>query len=140
MLAAELLEHIAARTLGPPQPGEALLFDDQYASSGGQMVDLIMGRSRMVCDVRPLFHAIRELESPGLQRGLEAKAYDLGGALAARQAGVVITDGWGRPLQAPLDVHTGASWIGYANDTLRKQIEPVIQEWLIAKGLQPGSG
>ena len=50
--------------------------------------------------------------------------------LIAEEAGVIITDGPGKPLDGPLDVTTGLSWAGYANDALRRQIEPLIQSFL----------
>jgi fructose-1,6-bisphosphatase/inositol monophosphatase family enzyme len=135
MLAADLLERIAEETLGPIRPGEALLFDDQYISSGGQMVELMMGHDRFCCDLRPLFHRILTRQSPNLICGLECHPYDVAGALVARQAGVVITDGFGIPLNCPLDVHTGVHWCGFGNETLAKKIQPIISKWLANHGL-----
>jgi len=30
-------------------------------------------------------------------------------------------------LNAPLDTHTNVAWVGYANDHIRQQIEPLLQ-------------
>jgi len=38
---------------------------------------------------------------------------------------VELTDGWGRPLDAPMDTTTPVSFIAYANRALREKIEPV---------------
>lgn len=134
-LAADLSERIAARTLGPVVPGQALLFDDQYISTGGQMVELIAGHDRFCCDLRPLFYRIREKSSRQVVRGVECHPYDVAAALVARRAGVVITDGFGRPLQCPLDVHTGVHWCGFANEALAATIQPIIAAWLADHGV-----
>lgn len=135
VFAAELLERIVARTLGALRPGAADVFDDQYISSGGQMVELILGHDRFCCDLRPLFYEILGRQAGQAVRGLECHPYDVAGALVAQRAGVIITDGWGRPLDCPLDVHTGVHWCGYANSRIRDLVEPVVRNWLIEKGL-----
>jgi fructose-1,6-bisphosphatase/inositol monophosphatase family enzyme len=136
-LAADLTERIAAQTVGLHEPGQALLFNDQYICSGGQMVELMVGHDRFCCDLRPLFYRILEKRSSIVIRGLECHPYDVAGALVAKQAGVVITDGFGRPLQPPLDVHTGVHWCGFGNEVLAKLIQPTITEWLADYGLFP---
>ena len=137
VLASELMERIVAATLGEVRSGEALVFDDQYISSGGQMAELIAGHDRFTCDLRPLFHQILEGRGGKTARGVECHPYDVAGALVARQAGVVITDGFGRPLDAPLDVSTGVHWCGYANAAIRALVEPVIGRWLAEQGIGP---
>ena len=37
---------------------------------------------------------------------------------------MVLTDETGQPLDGPLDVTSGISWVGYANAALRQRIEP----------------
>ena len=44
--------------------------------------------------------------------------YDLCTELIAREAGLIVTDEYGKPLAAPLDVTTNMSWIGYANKAI----------------------
>jgi hypothetical protein len=135
VLAAELMERIAAAAAGPPDPGAAVVFDDQYISTAGQMVELMTGRDRFCADLRPLFHRIQDGSAAA---GLACHPYDVAGRLVAERAGVVLTDGFGRPLDAPLDVHTPVHWCGYANEALRTAIEPVIQGWLAEHGVTRG--
>jgi hypothetical protein len=134
VLAAELMERIAEATVGPPDPGAAAVFDDQYISTAGQMVELMTGRDRFCADLRPLFHRILARRG-GAAAGLACHPYDVAGALVAERAGVIVTDGFGRPLDAPLDVHSPVHWCGYANAVLQAAIEPVIQEWLAEHGV-----
>jgi hypothetical protein len=137
VLASELMELIVQRTLGEVEPGTASVFDDQYMTTGGQMVELMLGHDRFCADLRPLFYRVLERRSGNTRksRGLECHPYDAAGALVARTAGVIITDGLGRPLDAPLDVHSPVHWCGYANQTLRLAIEPVIQEFFAQHGV-----
>ncbi|MCP4679748.1 MAG: inositol monophosphatase [Deltaproteobacteria bacterium] len=135
ILASELAEHIAEETLGAFLPGQALLFDDQYISSGGQMVELIVGHDRFCCDLRPLLYQILERGPGESVRGLECHPYDVAGMLVAKQAGVVVTDGFGGPLDCPLDVHTGVHWCGFANQALADLVQPVIGDWLESHGI-----
>lgn len=129
-LAADLMETIVTRTLGAVSIAEASVFDDQYICSGGQFVELAMGRDRFCCDLRPLFFEILRRDGLAAEGGLLCHPYDVAGWLVARQAGVVLTDGFGAPLDSPFDVHHGVHWCGYANEALRDQIAPVIQAWL----------
>ena len=48
--------------------------------------------------------------------------------------GVIVTDGFGDPLDTPLDVDSEVAWAGYANARIRAQIEPRLQEALRARG------
>ncbi|MFW6060612.1 MAG: inositol monophosphatase [Phycisphaeraceae bacterium] len=144
VLAAELMERIVEASVGPVTPGAAAVFDDQYITTAGQMVELMMGRDRFCCDLRPLFYdaqmrvGAKKQAAGGAQRGLVCHPYDVAGALVARRAGVILTDGFGRALDAPLDVHSAVHWCGYANERLRECIEPVIQQWLRERGVHPG--
>jgi fructose-1,6-bisphosphatase/inositol monophosphatase family enzyme len=140
VLAARLLERIVAATLGENPPGGALVFDDQYISSGGQMAELIAGHDRFCCDLRPLFHRILERHEGCAVCGLECHPYDVAGALAARQAGVILTDGFGGPLNPPFNVNYPVHWCGYANEALRRSIEPVLADWLQAHDVRPDVG
>lgn len=137
-LASDLMERIVTHSIGRQEAGVASVFEDQYISTGGQLVELAAGRDRFCCDLRPLFYRALERDTGGgLVRGLECHPYDLAGAHLARRAGVVVTDGFGKPLDGPFDVTTGMHWIGYANETLRAHIEPVIQQWLQEQGVLP---
>ncbi|MHC4878029.1 MAG: hypothetical protein ACYTGL_16360 [Planctomycetota bacterium] len=134
-LAADLAERIAERldaVTSLPQ-----FFDDQYISTGGQMAQLMTGRDRCCIDLRPLFN--RMLGRFGEDRFVEVHPYDAAGLLAAQKAGVVATDGFGRLLNAPLDVTTGLHWCGYANTSIQELIEPIIAEWLSDHGVASDS-
>jgi hypothetical protein len=123
-LAAELMERIVRETLGEVEVGGAAVFDDQYISTGGQFVELMCGRDRFCCDLRPLLY--RALGVADDQAGLACHPYDVAGMTAVQSAGVALTDGLGGPLNPPMDVHHPVHWCGYANESLRRQIEPVI--------------
>ena len=125
-------EAVVRGALGPPPPGKALCFEDQYASSGGQLYELLAGHDRFVADLRPLVRGV--LADRGLPPALCCHPYDVCTALIAEEGGVIVTDPFGRPLDAPLDVETDVAWVGYANARIRKQIEPLLQEALRARG------
>ena len=135
--AAELMERIVRETLGDIEPGVAAVFDDQYITTGGQFVELLMGRDRFCCDLRPLFYEIIGGKTGNKIRGLECHPYDVAGLLAAEASGVIITDGLGRPLRPPMDVHSPVHWCGYANEQLRLQIAPIITGYFSEHGVTP---
>ena len=116
-----------------PVARQAACFEDQYASSGGQLYELIAGHDRFVADLRPLVQ--RERLARGLPPGLCCHPYDVCTALIAQEAGVVVTDAGGGPLDAPLDVSADVAWIGYANERLRALVEPVLRDALRRHGL-----
>lgn len=138
VLAAELMERIARGTLGEVRAGEALIFDDQYLTTGGQLVELICGRDRFCGDLRPLMFRIVRARGGDAADGLACHPYDMAGLLIAERAGVVITDGFGRPLDAPFSVDHGVHWCGYGNGSLRAAIEPIILAWLREHGVENG--
>ncbi len=119
----ELCDRVVTR-----RNGEAGVFEDQYASTGGQLYGLAIGQDRFVADLRPL------VERFTIQRGLAAghccHPYDICAKLIAEEAGVVITTPSGEPLSYPLDTESNVAWVGYANHDLQLQIEPVLQELL----------
>jgi hypothetical protein len=129
---AALDDALVERLLGPPRPGKALAFEDQYVSSGGQLYELMMGHDRWVADLRPLVEPL--LRARGQVLGLACHPYDLCTELIAREAGVVVTDAQGQRLRAPLTVGATVAWIGYGNTALQAQIAPVLQA-LIAEYL-----
>ena len=130
VLASELMEEIVRRLLGEADVGKAMVFDDQYISTGGQFYELIVGHDRFNADLRPLFYKVQ-----GQPEGLCCHPYDCATVLVAREAGVVVTDGLGRDLDGPLDVTTGLSWAGFANERLRRAVEPVMVEFFRRRGL-----
>jgi hypothetical protein len=119
---AALDDEIAAAALGPVRPGKAQCFEDQYICTGGQLYELIAGHDRFIADLRPLLEPL--LRQRGLASGICCHPYDLATALIAEEAGVLLTDGTGAPLDAPLTVDADVSWAGFANAAIREQIEP----------------
>src|SRR5262249_39144033 len=101
-ITARLEEELMERVLGRPTDGNPRVFDDQYLSSGGQLYELMMGHDRFNADLRPITLAIAEPQAPVGR--LCAHPYDLCTELVAREAGVIVTDERGGPLQAPLDL------------------------------------
>jgi hypothetical protein len=130
---AAIDEEIVAAVLGPPPPGRALCFEDQYPSSAGQLYELTVGHDRFNADLRPLLDGV--LRARGLSPGLACHPYDLCTALIAQEAGVILTRPDGGPLDAPLDTDTPVAWVGYANAELKKAIEPALQGALRRRGL-----
>jgi fructose-1,6-bisphosphatase/inositol monophosphatase family enzyme len=129
---AAIDEEIVLGALGPVQPGKAHCFEDQYLSSGGQLYELIAGHYRFVADLRQLMQQM--LATRGNPLGLCCHPYDLCSALIATETGVIVTDGFGRPLDAPLKVEADVGWAGYANEGIRRQIEPLLQASLRKRG------
>jgi len=113
------------KSLVPPAPGRVASFEDQYACTGGQLYELIAGHDRFIADLRPLV-------DPG---GLGCHPYDFCTALIAMEAGVIVTNPAGTPVDAPLDLTSNVAWVGYANEALRRSVEPVLQRVLRRRGL-----
>jgi hypothetical protein len=130
---AAIDEEIVLGALGPVQPGKAHCFEDQYASSGGQLYELMSGHDRFIADLRPLMENI--LRERGLSLGICCHPYDVCTELIAREAGVVVTGIDGGPLQARLAVEPDVAWAGYANSQIRAQIEPQLRSALTRRGL-----
>ena len=128
-LAADLMEAIASRLSQQEETSTPLIFDDQYISTGGQLYELIAGHDRFLCDLRPLFYALSDQPVRHC-----CHPYDICTMLIAQESGVLITDGQGRSLNAPLDVHTNLNWAGYANADLKAAIEPVTLDWIARQG------
>lgn len=128
--AREILAAIDDEVVGAlvkPEPRRAACFEDQYASTGGELYELIAGHDRLIADLRPLVKSV----SPPLC----CHPYDVCTALIALEAGVLISDPSGAALDAPFDLTTDVAWVGYANEALRRAIEPVLQGTLRRRGL-----
>ncbi len=130
---AAIDEEIVRGALGPPREGKAQCFEDQYISSGGQLYELAAGHDRFVADLRPLLSPLAAAR--GFPLGICAHPYDLATELIARELGVLVTDERGRRLSCPLDLESNVTWVGYANAAIREQIEPLLREALIRRGL-----
>ncbi|HEX6730514.1 MAG TPA: hypothetical protein VF074_10905 [Pyrinomonadaceae bacterium] len=130
---AAIDEEIVRGALGPVQPGKAHCFEDQYLSSGGQLYELMMGHDRFVADLRPLIESL--LNQRGLKLGICCHPYDICTELIARETGVIVTDENGQPLRAPLKIDQDIAWVGYANEAIRHEIEPLLHAALKKRGL-----
>ena len=127
---AAIDDEVVEAVLGPPQPGKAQAFEDQYISTGGQLYELMAGHDRFIADLRPLFERRRAGGA-----ALCCHPYDLCTELIARELGVPVTDERGGPLDAPLDVASDVAWVGYANQALKARVEPHLQRALTRRGL-----
>jgi fructose-1,6-bisphosphatase/inositol monophosphatase family enzyme len=98
--------------------GSRDVFDDEYISSGGQLHELIAGHDRFVADLRPL-------ADPD---AFACHPYDVCTAMLLEEAGGVVTDPHGDPLDVPLDTTTPVAWAGYANAALAARMAPILAE------------
>ncbi len=121
---AAIDDDIAFAVTGGASAGKALLFEDQYISTGGQLYELMVGHDRFIADIRPELSGI--LASRGLPHPLCCHPYDLCTLLIAEELGIVVTDATGAPLDAPLNLEADVSWIGYANAEIRRIVEPAL--------------
>ena len=127
---AAIDDEVVEAVLGPPQPGKAQAFEDQYISTGGQLYELMAGHDRFIADLRPLFERRRAGGA-----ALCCHPYDLCTELIARELGVPVTNERGGRLDAPLDVASDVAWVGYANQALKARVEPHLQRALTRRGL-----
>lgn len=125
---AAIDEEIVRGALGDVQPGKTHCFEDQYTSTGGQLYELMSGHDRFTADLRPLME--KKLNERGLASGICCHPYDICTELIAREFGVIVTDAKGGELNAKLAVEPDIDWVGYANSSIRRQIEPLLQESL----------
>lgn len=120
---ARLEEAILLRALGAWNPEKAEVYTDHYISSGGQLAEVMLGRDRFVLDVRPLVH--RKL---GVASSLACRPYDVVTWRIAQEAGCVVCDPFGGPLDAPLDTTTNLAFACVANARLAAQLLPIVRE------------
>jgi fructose-1,6-bisphosphatase/inositol monophosphatase family enzyme len=112
---AAMDDEIVEGALGPVKPGKAHCFEDQYISSGGQLHELMAGKDRFIADLRPIMKQL--------------------GICCHPELGVIVTDTFGRQLNSPLNVEADVAWAGYANENIRRQVEPLLQSALRDRGL-----
>jgi fructose-1,6-bisphosphatase/inositol monophosphatase family enzyme len=130
---AEIDDEIVRGALGLPTLGKAQCFEDQYISTGGQLYELIAGHDRFTADLRPVMQPV--IDERGLDLSICCHPYDLATELVAREAGVIVTNETGELLNAPLSVEADVAWLGYANQEIRGQLEPLLHESLKKRGL-----
>jgi fructose-1,6-bisphosphatase/inositol monophosphatase family enzyme len=116
-------------TIHPDNPGgKALVFEDQYICTGGQLYEMLVGHDRFVADIRGILY--KKLAKEGKQPGHVCHPYDACTFLIGTEAGIIITDGYGNAFDAPLDLNSEINWIGYANNDIRNQVEPILDKLL----------
>ncbi|MBN1249141.1 MAG: inositol monophosphatase [Anaerolineae bacterium] len=130
---AAIDDEMVKAILGPIEAGKAQCFEDQYISTGGQLYELMAGHDRFVADLRPLTEHL--LVDRGLALGLCCHPYDICTMLIAEALGVIVTAPDGMPLDARLSVDPDVAWAGYANEAVRRQVEPALQGALRKRGL-----
>jgi fructose-1,6-bisphosphatase/inositol monophosphatase family enzyme len=130
---AAIDEEIVRALVGPPVPGKASCFEDQYLSSGGELYELMAGHDRFVAELRPLMAPL--LRERGIALGLCCHPYDVCTALIAQELGVMVEDPSGGPLDCALDLDSEVAWVGYANRELARRIGPVLRAALARRGL-----
>jgi fructose-1,6-bisphosphatase/inositol monophosphatase family enzyme len=130
---AAIDDDISFGVAGPGREGKAFCFEDQYLSTGGQLYELMVGHDCFQADLRPLLSPI--LLKRGWKTGLCCHPYDLCTELIAREAGVLISDEFGKHLAPPMDLTTDVTWAGYANDHIRKLVEPLLHSSLQRHGM-----
>lgn len=120
--------------LYPDMPdGRSYVFEDQYISTGGQLYELLMGHDRYNADIRDVLYAKREAQ--GLKAGHVCHPYDLCASLIGMEAGIELTDSRGECLNPPFSLQEPCGWIGYANRSIRRQVEPVLLHLMQQEGL-----
>src|SRR3982751_6020982 len=87
---AAIDEEVVQGALGPSMAGKANCFEDQYASSAGQLYELIAGHDRFIADLRALLGPL--MSKRGLPLPICCHPYDLCTELIAREWGVIVTD------------------------------------------------
>lgn len=121
-------DEFLARAVGSGKSGQALVFDDEYISSAGQLWLLASGRYRMVADIRGFIG--RKMEEKGQPAALCCHPYDLSTYLIFTEAGGILVGMEGKELTYPLDLDTPCPWIGYANGRLFSELQPILEEEL----------
>jgi hypothetical protein len=120
-LMGRVTDQVFDQALGKVSPGESQVFNDQYLSTAGCLYLIATGKYRFFADIRPVIgHAASQA---GRNVGLCAHPYDLCTYAIAQQAGVIVTDPHGSPLSYVLDTDTDCGWVGYANSSIRDEME-----------------
>lgn len=124
-LTARIEERLWDNLIGLGKYNSPVIFDDQYISTGGQFYELLMGRDRLVADIRPfVFSRI------GLTSSLVCHPYDACCWPILKEAGVVFCDLNGDFPDVPLDTVSPVCWIAFANQKLADLALPVLQSIL----------
>lgn len=128
VLTSRIEEAFWRRLRGTSRDDGALVFEDQYISTGGQLAELLLGHDRMIADLRPLVHARLRRRT-----ALACHPYDICTELILREAGGVVESPQGRRLDVPLDTETPVAWVAFANPRLARLARPALRAALRAE-------
>lgn len=123
---SELEDFFFKEVLNNINKNDALIFSDQYLSTGGQIYLLASRRYRMVIDLRHLFDLFYKDRSIGLC----CHPYDLCTFLIAVEAGCIIRNADSYKLESRLETNLDIDWIGFANKKLEKKYWRIISKLL----------
>jgi len=112
---------------------KTIVFEDQYISSGGQMYELLVGHDRFIGDIRSLLN--QHLKRQGKRTGHICHPYDVCAKLIAEEAGIILTNAFDQPFDAPFDLHSEVDWIGYANPAIKAELSVPLQRAMQKFGL-----
>jgi len=130
---AEIEDELIEKIFPNHDHKKAILFEDQYISSGGQLYEMLVGHDRFVAELRRGLYF--KLTNEGKSGGHCCHPYDLCAHLIGTEAGIIITDKSGNPLNAPLDTTTSVDWIGYANKNIQQELETTLKSLIKDYGL-----
>lgn len=130
---AAIEDEMLAEIFPNAQEGKAITFEDQYISSGGQLYEVLVGHDRYIGDIRATLY--KKFQREGKKAGHVCHPYDVCTILIGQEAGLIITDIKGNPLDIQLDTTSAVDWIAYANEHIRNEVEPVLQKTLKKFGL-----
>lgn len=96
------------------------IWQDDYVSSGGLLLQAALGSQRLVVDPRGLLGELRGGPT-------SAHGYDLAApVLILREAGGSVTDASGRDLDLDLDAHSPIAWVAWCNAATRARGEQAV--------------
>ncbi len=125
---AQIEDELVSALFPDPPVGRAILFEDQYISTGGQLYEMLTGHDRFVADLRTGLY--RRLQQEGHWVGLTCHPYDVSAHNIATEAGLIVTDATGSPLNPPLDTTSSVDWVAYANPFIRDEVQPILVDLL----------
>jgi fructose-1,6-bisphosphatase/inositol monophosphatase family enzyme len=87
-----------------------------------------MGHDRFTADLRTALY--RHLSASGTVSGLCCHPYDVSATLIGQEAGIIITDIAGHPLNPGLNLTEAVDWVAYANEHIQAEVAPLLQSIL----------
>ena len=129
---ASLEESLLEALFPEAKSGEILTFEDQYICNGGQIYEMLRGNDRFVADIRAALYKKRARTNK--RTGMATHPYDLAAILIAEEAGILITDIHGHPLDAAFGTTESLDFIAYANKAIYEQVSPTFNGLLKKQG------